>query len=298
MGKDLIIGGASNYDWNKIKHWVNSIKRTGFEGDVVICATNIKKETVSKLSDANVKVYLYGKETETGYESITRTAPHVERFFHIWNYLSQNTEDYRFVVVTDVRDVIFQTNPVPFLEKNLVTKSIVCSSEGLAYKNEPWGSNNFLEAFGPFFYDVYKETTIYNVGTIAGYNDEVRDLLLILFQLSINRPIPVVDQAVFNFMINQVQYESETLKTTNKDNWAIQLGTTKVAIESGSGDIGIEYKNNPSKIDEYNKIYNDVQPTVNGHEVLNPSGEKYCIVHQWDRVDGLREAIDKEYGDV
>ena len=27
MVKDLIIGGASNYDWDQLKYWVNSIKQ-------------------------------------------------------------------------------------------------------------------------------------------------------------------------------------------------------------------------------------------------------------------------------
>ena len=32
MGKDLIIGGASNYGWNELKYWINSIQRSGFAG--------------------------------------------------------------------------------------------------------------------------------------------------------------------------------------------------------------------------------------------------------------------------
>ena len=41
MAKDLIIGGASNYNWDQLKYWVNSIKQTGFEGDIVLAATNM-----------------------------------------------------------------------------------------------------------------------------------------------------------------------------------------------------------------------------------------------------------------
>ena len=41
--KDLIIGGASNYTWDQLKYWVNSIKLSGFKGDIVLVATNIKK---------------------------------------------------------------------------------------------------------------------------------------------------------------------------------------------------------------------------------------------------------------
>ena len=30
--RDLIIGGFSNYDWDKIKYWANSIDISGFRG--------------------------------------------------------------------------------------------------------------------------------------------------------------------------------------------------------------------------------------------------------------------------
>ena len=49
MAKDLIIGGASNYNWDQLKYWVNSIKQTGFKGDIVLVATNMSGETVNKL---------------------------------------------------------------------------------------------------------------------------------------------------------------------------------------------------------------------------------------------------------
>jgi hypothetical protein len=48
MEKDLIIGGASNYTWDQLKYWVNSIRKSGFKGDVAIVGSNMKKETIEK----------------------------------------------------------------------------------------------------------------------------------------------------------------------------------------------------------------------------------------------------------
>ena len=31
--KDLIIGAYTNYNWDQIKYWVNSIEKSGFTGD-------------------------------------------------------------------------------------------------------------------------------------------------------------------------------------------------------------------------------------------------------------------------
>lgn len=297
MAKDLIIGGASNYDWNKLKYWVNSIKKTGFKGDVVLVATNISAETVTKLTDKDIKVYAYGKQQPDGsFVNESKSPPHVERFIFIWDFLRRNSEEYRYVVVTDTRDVIFQKDPTIFLEKKLLTKSIVCSSEGLAYKDEPWGSKNLLDTFGPLVYDEFKDRLIYNVGTIAGFADEVKDLLLQIFFQSVNRPIPIVDQAVFNFLINLLPLESEVLKTTNESEWAIQLGTTKAAIEAGAGDIGMIVKQNPQMMDKYLEVYQDIQPLIKDNMMTNGT-TAYTIVHQWDRVPAARQMVETQYGD-
>ena len=297
MAKDLIIGGASGYNWDQLKYWVNSIKKTGFKGDVVIVATNMPGDTVKKLVENDVKVYAYGQRTEDGGIGKTENniPPHVERFLFIWDYLRRNKDTYRYVTVTDTRDVIFQKDPTEYLSSNLFAQSIVCASEGLAYKDEPWGNKNLLDTFGPLVYDELKDGLIYNVGTIAGFYEEVRDLLLQIFFQSVNRPIPIVDQAVFNFLINQHPLRGETLFTNNVSGWAVQLGTTKAAIEAGAGDIGMVVKQDPSKMDEYIKMYQDEQPVVNGDMVYNDH-VAFTIVHQWDRVPAIKELVMKKYG--
>lgn len=297
MAKDLIIGGASGYNWDQLKYWVNSIKKTGFKGDVVIVATNMPGETVQKLVEKDVKVYAYGQRTEDGGIGKTENniPPHVERFLFIWDYLRKNKDTYRFITVTDTRDVIFQQDPTKFLSSNLFAQSIVCASEGLAYKDEPWGNKNLLDTFGPLVYDELKDGLIYNVGTIAGFYEEVRDLLLQIFFQSVNRPIPIVDQAVFNFLVNQHPLRGETLFTNNSSGWAIQLGTTKSAVEAGAGDIGMAVRQDPSKMDEYIKVYQDIQPLIE-NDLVTTGHVPYTIVHQWDRVPAIRELVMKKYG--
>ena len=299
MAKDLIIGGASNYNWDQLKYWVNSIKKTGFKGDIVLVATNMSADTVNKLVEEDVKVYAYGQRTKDG--GIAKTEnnipPHVERFIFIWDYLRKNKDTYRFVTVTDTRDVIFQKDPTEYLEKNLMcgAATIVCASEGLSYKDEPWGSKNLLDTFGPLVYDELKDNEIYNVGTIAGFYDGVKDLLLQIFFQSVNRPIPIVDQAVFNFIISLAIYELDVVKTSNESGWAVQLGTTLEAVKAGAGDIGQIIRQDPSKLDEYIKVYKDTQPIIKDDLVTNDY-TPFTIVHQWDRVPAIKEIVERKYG--
>ena len=292
MAKDIIIGGASNYSWEHLKYWVNSIAKSGFTGDVILIATNITKETIDKLSEREVKVSLYGKRQEDGsFKADSKGAPHVERFFYIWNTLNQlNKNEYRYVITTDTRDVVFGKNPSDWLRANLKHKMLVCSSEGLKYEDEPWGNQNLLETFGPFFHNILKGNIIYNVGTIAGEFDYVKDLLLMIFQMSINRPIPIVDQAVFNFLIQQEPYKDVIHKAANKDRWAVQLGTSLAAVKSGHGDIGKICQQNPTELISYQMKYTDDQPDVDNLD--------FTIIHQYDRVNGLKDKIEKLYGDM
>jgi len=299
MAKDLVIGAASNYDWNHLKYWVNSIKKTGFKGDIVIVATNMSGETLNKLIEQNVKVFAYGKRSEDGgiHKSENNIPPHVERFLFIWDFLRKHKEQesYRYVTVTDTRDVIFQKNPVEYLQNHLVCRStIVASSEGLKYKDEPWGCRNFQETFGPMVFEEYKDELIYNVGVIAGYADDVKDLMIEIFFQSINRPIPIVDQAVFNFLI-KLESHSSINKIGNMGGWAIQLGTSLLAIESGAGDIGLVCRNDPSKLEEYKRSYQDTQPLVEGNLVTNGK-VPFHIVHQWDRVPQIKDMVERIYG--
>lgn len=299
MVKDLIIGAASNYTWDQLKHWVNSIKRSGFTGDIVVVGTNLKNDTLEKLAENGVNLYLYGNKDEEGnYTSNTNFAPHVERFFYIWNFLNTTEEDYQFVIATDTRDVIFQTNPTTWFEECMFGgyKALVASSEGIKYKDEPWNNRNFLECFGPFFHNQHKDFLVYNVGVLAGEKNELKDLLLMIFQMSINRPIPVVDQAVYNFLIQQEPYKTITKYVDNSDAWAAQLGVTEDAIKSGSGDIGASIGNDISKSILYQASYQDTQPTLTDEGiVVNHNGLPFVIVHQYDRTHSWKDKIMKRY---
>ena len=298
MKKDLIIGGASNYGWNELKYWINSIKRSGFEGDIKLVVSNISKDTVEKLSKEGIGLSIYGKQQEDGsFKSQTNMPPHVERFFYLWDTIDSIKSNYEHIITTDTRDVVFQSNPTEWLKNNLKGKSIVASSEGLKYEDEPWGNQNLLETFGGYFHEKLKHNIIYNVGTIAGEAKAVSDLLLLVFQMSINRPIPIVDQAAFNFLIHRSPIADNVYFANNKDSWAIQLGTTLEAVKSGKGDLGAIYGSDVSKHINYQLLYKDEQPVFDDGFICNSKGEKYCIVHQYDRTLEWTKNIMEKYND-
>ena len=296
MAKDLIIGGASNYKYDDVKYWINSIKKSGFDGDIVLVVTNITMAELEKIAEKGVQILAYGqKDADGNYSSNSQMPPHVERFFHIWNFLNTTQEDYDYVITTDVRDVVFQNNPSEFLRNDVFMK-FVAAGEGLAYEDEPWGNINYLQAFGPFFHNIIKKKEIYNVGVMAGHKNVVQDILLLILQLSINRPIPIVDQAVYNFILNTDLVNMRTQNLGNDSGWACNLGTTLAAIQSGAGDIG--QRNDPSSQIIYQTKYLYPQPVIKEDgTVCNSHDNPFYIVHQYDRVAGLAEKIKEKYND-
>jgi hypothetical protein len=297
--KDLIIGAAVGYDWDKLKYWVNSIRKSGFTGDVALVGTNLTKATIDKLTESGIQLVLYGKQQSNGDVTAPKNnAPHVERFFYIWNYLKDHGNDYRYVITTDTRDVVFQANPSEWLENGMVFHSLVASSEGMQYQFEPWGNKNLYDTFGPYFHDKLKTKMINNVGVIAGDAMHVRGLMLLIFQMSINRPIEIVDQAVYNLLINTDPFLNDTWFTTNDDGWAVQLGTTVKAVESGSGDLGTRVKEDQENWKKYFMFYEDTQPVFKEDgTIVNKYDKPFVVVHQWDRVPELVKTIETKFGD-
>ena len=298
MAKDLIIGAASNYTYDHVKYWINSIKKSGFDGDIVLVCTNMRNDELTKVAEKGVNIMVYGRPDANGnFVNDSKTAPHLERFFYLWNFLYQ-CEPYRYVVTTDVRDVVFQSDPIKHIEKlNLEAngENFIAASEGMYYIDEPWGNGNLEIAFGPFFRDRWNKNEIYNVGILAGTHAGVRDMLLMIYQMGINRPFDVVDQAVYNFMLGVPSIANSVLKTKNEGTWAVNLGTTLPAVMSGAGDLGYNCVRDPEKLKLYNEKYLCKQPIIDGDLVQNYAGKEICVVHQYDRVNGLKEKIMEKF---
>ena len=134
--KNLIIGGFTNYGINQLKPWVLSAKEVADENtDIVLCVGNASQETKDWLLNQGVILNHMGQSPNIPI--------HVLRFLSIYDYLHYHWDLYKYVVTTDVKDVIFQTNPFTYLDNYLMkNKKIIAASEGMYYKDEPWGNDN------------------------------------------------------------------------------------------------------------------------------------------------------------
>ena len=284
--KNLIIGGYTNYGINQLKPWVLSAKEVADENtDVVLVYGTTSQETLDWLTEQGVLLWPM--------DQLPYVPPHVMRFHSLYEFMRNKWEEYDYVVTTDVKDVYFQTDPFKFLEG----RKLIIASEGLKYKDEPWGNKNILESFGPFYHNILKDELIYNVGVIAGDFEYVKGLLSLIFQLSINRPIPIVDQAVYNYILHTEPFKNDTNFTSNINNWAIQLGTALQAVQAGSGDLGQSFISSEEGRKSYLDAYQDHPVIIENGIVKGLDNTPYVIVHQYDRVPELASEVRKLYGD-
>lgn len=270
MGKNLIIGAFTGYNFNQLKPWVLSIDNCGFKGDKVMVVGECSDETRKELVKHGFILH----------DMIKMQAPiHVARFLSIYDFLSKNK--YEIVVTTDVKDVYFQEDPCKWIFDNIGNKKLIAGSESIRYKDEPWGNENLMQAYGPWVHNLFKNQEIYNVGTIGGECEYVKDLCFNIVTNGINRPIPIVDQAVYNVLLNTQPYKDVVLFTQQKAGWAVQLGTT--------GD--------PSKINSFRPFLTEDEPVFDYESELvkTKDNKAFCIVHQYDRVPDWKNVVMKKY---
>lgn len=280
MKKDIIVGCFTNYDWDKIKFWANSIDASGFTGDKAMIVYNSHFSTVQELIKRNFMFYAFNKDDSQQmlyYPGQFIVA--VQRFVDLYKFFDAvDLSNYRYVIHTDVKDVVFQTNPSDWLTTHMGDAKILASSESLQYQNEPWGNDNLANSF-PMVYEKLKTQPIWNCGVQAGDPATMKDLWLNIYLVSKGSPVPNPDQAAYNLLLNSEPYKSITKFVTSEDGWACQAGTTI----------------DPEKIDQFKPYLLEPQPTwVNG-VACTSTGIPHAVLHQYDRVPSWKPIIEGKF---
>ena len=202
----------------------------------------------------------------------------------MWYLLKKFQGQYRYIVSTDVKDVVFQSNPSEWLEKNMGDKKINVACESIKYKDEDWGNHNLFKSFGPLIHDHNKENPIYNAGTVSGDFDTMLDLFLNIYLLCNSATSHYIeggggpDQAALNVLLNMKPYKDITKFSMSEDGWAAQLGTT-----------------GPQIAGKYSDRLLEKSPILVDNTVCTSNGTPFALVHQYDRVPEWKENIERKY---
>lgn len=281
--QDIVISAVSKYEYDRLEMWVNSLNSCGFKGRKIMICFNVSDDTIQKLTDNGIEVFLTTQkrnQQNNGYlyqENFGHQVPTVRHFVN-WHFLKDMT-DIRYVISTDCVDVIFQDNPSEWLEKNLGDKKLNYGGEGLKYKDEEWGHQNMLTTFGPMIQEYMKNTPIHNAGSMAGEHKTFVDFSLAVFLSVQNSREPMPDQAGVNVMLSLEPYKSITRFNEHDTNWACQCGTTV----------------DPNKIDNFRPNLLCPEPVFKDGFAYTSRGEKYVLLHQYNRVPEWNKELEKKY---
>jgi len=273
---DLVIGSAFNLTWDQCKYWVNSINRSGFSGDKIICTFAGADELLIKFKENGFEVYDF-RELQTG-EHICSS-----RFMAYTAVIQQLKRNYRKIIATDVTDVIFQHNPSDFFDK-FSGYNLIASSENIRYKDEPWGAQNMNLAFGQMAFERVKNNIIYNAGVMAGDHDLMLDMFFTITSMCSGKlqHVPgggAPDQAAYNLTLSLLPFNNMTKFIGHDDGWACQVGTNA----------------DPTK--DFSKVNITPLPKIEGDYVKTSKGIDYFIVHQYNRNPQWKTIIENKYGD-
>jgi hypothetical protein len=282
--KDIVVGCITGYTFDKIKPWVNSLDRCGFDGVKAMICYNVDYETVEELVKRQYTVLAFGKNDNLKkFEYKENFSIVVERFLHLWYFFKKFQGQYRYIVSTDVKDVIFQTNPSEWLEKNMNDAQINVACESIRYKDEDWGNHNLFKAFGPLVHDHNQNNLIYNAGTVSGKFDTMLDFFLNVYMMCngtshFTEGGGGPDQAAVNILLNMKPYRDITRFTASEEGWAAQLGTT-----------------GPHIVGKYADKLVEKTPILVDNTVCTSDGTPFVMVHQYDRVPEWKRIIEKKY---
>ena len=289
--ENLVIGVIKDYDFTHVEPWVNSLRMTGYKGDVLVIDAseqeNVKlNETLTLLGVHYISMKASGSANFM-----------VKRFILLYYVLSlEPFRKAKNLCVTDVRDVIFQADPTNFMR----TRGINVETEGLTYECEPWSRANFQEVLGEIPWNKHRNRWIKCAGVIGGQTEILKDLFFTIYTMSLGlQQYPKggggPDQSVMNMILGMDVWMD---KTNFLQGDVLHAGTCLDAVLSGSGEIGHQYLNSFDKnkfIEDFKRDSGQYPAKLIDGKIINTQTNKpFTIVHQYDRVNEWRD-IHKQY---
>ena len=253
--KNLLIGAISgNYTVADVRGWVETSNFENVERMLLIY--NATDTLVEYLKENNVSIMnptfdCWGRElleftTNTGTMTVESSYNliHNVRFFHIWSYLK--TADHAHVIITDVRDVYFNSNPFDGLDPDKIT----ATSEIITYNQEAWNKEHVYVNLGLIGIDVLSDKQVHNVGVWGGPLALVQEMCMDIYLLSAGK-LKVADQTSFNYLI-QTKYKEQTKFTTLEDKFAVHLHVINAGLVAFDLNTVSQYK----VVHQYDRIAN------------------------------------------
>ena len=287
--RNLILTFAHGYTWPSLEIFFNSLRASGFDGDIAVFSSRLDSNTIKILEERGITVcnawlplfrlrniLLLGGWKP--WKLLLRLLPSLPlkraigkrafnimcaRFAHFHEFLEQNADRYAKVLITDIRDVCFQADPFAAIEGDGIVSFLEpIKIEGGA--NGQW----MQEAYGAKLDPTILNESVCCAGVTIGATPAVMDyltqMLRHLCEVDLMTPVAGVDQAIHNFLFHRDRLAgSQVMKNGNP-----------LCLTMGSGE--------PFTLDEEERLVAD--------------GKVVAILHQYDRHPELKGIMAARFG--
>ena len=259
-GRNLILGLAAGYHYGDVRPFLASLDRAAYAGDLVFFVSETTRDLERM---AEHLVTLVPLTRAPGLELVPYNGL---RYFLYRDWLHGCARTYDRILITDVRDVVFQCDPFAFpwpAGVNATLEDLSVSIGGC-----PFNSHWVREHLGQAALDGMADrpvscsgTTVADQASLLAYLDRMAALLV---PPTTGERMAGYDQSVHNHLIHTGQIPSLTLH------------------DNGGPILTLAQTRGEPEID------------ADGF-VLNESGERAVIVHQYDRKPALFKHIRDRY---
>jgi hypothetical protein len=269
---DVIIGTAKGYGWASFKNYAVSLSESGFRGRKILFVcdiTDVARDVLTRLGFELVDYKSTGNNTV------------IERFRILRDWLRTNKDSIRYIIHCDIRDVVVQTDPSPWMESQ--TAKLFGASEAILYKNEFCNPSWIKKLYGQETLDTLQNEEVICAGTIAGEADAVYRIVSRIYESSTDRFGD--DQAALNLL----------LRTEFKEEMRIPRISEGFILTAGWWLIG-NCNGNPDQPIGRNSMLVTTPPVLkDGAAYPHESTTPFCIVHQYERGQAWAPKISARY---
>ncbi|SOB59959.1 conserved protein of unknown function [Pseudodesulfovibrio profundus] len=255
----LILGLAAGYHYGDVAPFLRSLERVQFAGTCVLFVSETTRDTERMAAHGAVIIPM-----ERPYD-LAHVSYNAYRYYLYLEYLQQ-AGPFEHVMITDVRDVLFQRDPFAYAWG----RGLHCAleDEEMTIGSCPFNSRWVQEHMGEEALAAVSDNTISCSGTTVGDHESMVEYL----ERMTNRFLPFAggecmggfDQGVHNVLIRTDLLPDVTLH------------------ENGNPILTLGY-------------YQGEPPLNEAGEVLNDQGEVVHVVHQYDRKPELFRRVREQF---
>jgi hypothetical protein len=213
---DLILGTVENYDFYEFRRFLISLRKTSFRGHVCLfVGPGIRRATIGKIQRYGVELIPYRRAFPFVADPHPDSPGWLPQPIHIYNYRHFLYYDYllkhgfrfRNVLITDVKDVVFQRDPFDFAVGDRI--HVAMENPDIPVGACPWTSQWILAGYSPEVLERLKDDELSCAGTtLAPVPLMLRYLELMLAEIAgMKDAYECADQAAHNLLLHEGKLE-------------------------------------------------------------------------------------------